>query len=466
MKPQPTHEEIPIQRHWFSSAGLNIVSSMSLDDLAEAGIPGRPDLSIEEIGAPVADEYTAQTTHVVSIGEVGAPWLEVRRGSDGYLARWPGALDVIIPNDGRRMLVHQRAPISDSVGRLLLCQGMSFVLPMHGREGLHASAVDIDGRAVVISGRSGRGKPTLATALCRKGGRLLSDDLTSVRLGEDGTPMVDVSSKRVWLMREVAANMFGENGTVDLNRLHKVAVGGDGVRPGTRAAPLGAVYLIGYRGGEPEISEPMHGKHALVGLLGALFNFVIRTPERLDLQFRIATEVCARAPVRTLKWEVGPETAERVADMIIEQLNAADASPPAAQPNDRAGRLHVVGDPKTNGHRDANGHHDAIVDPTVAALLGEDGAVGPGSVTSPERSRLIDELRRAGVQDVPEDDDELLLRTSQVAALLRSSDRTIRTWADAGKLSYIKTLGGRRLFPASAVMTVLRSMQGGSHKEG
>jgi excisionase family DNA binding protein len=81
-----------------------------------------------------------------------------------------------------------------------------------------------------------------------------------------------------------------------------------------------------------------------------------------------------------------------------------------------------------------------------------------------ERHRVFDALRAAGVTDLPDETyDEPLLRTAQVAALLRSSDRTIRTWADAGKLPYIKTLGGRRLFPASGVMSVLQSMR--AHRE-
>jgi excisionase family DNA binding protein len=61
--------------------------------------------------------------------------------------------------------------------------------------------------------------------------------------------------------------------------------------------------------------------------------------------------------------------------------------------------------------------------------------------------------------------DEPLLRTSQVAALLRTSDRTVRTWAELGKLHFIKTLGGRRLFPASAVMQVLNEMRGVPREE-
>lgn len=48
-------------------------------------------------------------------------------------------------------------------------------------ETLHASCVVKDGRAVLISGRSGSGKSDLALRLIDRGGSLVSDDYTIVR---------------------------------------------------------------------------------------------------------------------------------------------------------------------------------------------------------------------------------------------------------------------------------------------
>lgn len=45
-------------------------------------------------------------------------------------------------------------------------------------ETLHASCVTIDGRAVLIEGRSGTGKSDLALRLIDRGGMLVSDDYT------------------------------------------------------------------------------------------------------------------------------------------------------------------------------------------------------------------------------------------------------------------------------------------------
>jgi serine kinase of HPr protein (carbohydrate metabolism regulator) len=48
-------------------------------------------------------------------------------------------------------------------------------------ETLHASCVALDGRAVLISGRSGSGKSDLALRLIDRGGTLVSDDYTIVQ---------------------------------------------------------------------------------------------------------------------------------------------------------------------------------------------------------------------------------------------------------------------------------------------
>lgn len=53
--------------------------------------------------------------------------------------------------------------------------------PSLSSEVLHASCVAKDGRAILISGRSGAGKSDLALRLIDRGAKLVSDDYTVVR---------------------------------------------------------------------------------------------------------------------------------------------------------------------------------------------------------------------------------------------------------------------------------------------
>lgn len=51
---------------------------------------------------------------------------------------------------------------------------------LRGEMSLHASAVVIEGRALVFLGPSGAGKSTAAAILCQRSGRLLADDILAV----------------------------------------------------------------------------------------------------------------------------------------------------------------------------------------------------------------------------------------------------------------------------------------------
>jgi excisionase family DNA binding protein len=79
--------------------------------------------------------------------------------------------------------------------------------------------------------------------------------------------------------------------------------------------------------------------------------------------------------------------------------------------------------------------------------------------TSGTRERLIERLRRqAMAMQSGHRREDALLTTGEVAMLFRVSHRAVRCWADAGKLPYIRTLGGHRRFLASAVWEALRGV--------
>ena len=50
---------------------------------------------------------------------------------------------------------------------------------------------------------------------------------------------------------------------------------------------------------------------------------------------------------------------------------------------------------------------------------------------------------------------EELLTPSEVAAMFRVNPKTVTRWARAGRISYIKTLGGHRRFKASEIQQLL-----------
>jgi predicted site-specific integrase-resolvase len=54
--------------------------------------------------------------------------------------------------------------------------------------------------------------------------------------------------------------------------------------------------------------------------------------------------------------------------------------------------------------------------------------------------------------------DDVLLVRSQVAALFRVHPNTVTLWADAGKLTPLRTVGGQRRYRESEVRALLASI--------
>ena len=60
-------------------------------------------------------------------------------------------------------------------------------------------------------------------------------------------------------------------------------------------------------------------------------------------------------------------------------------------------------------------------------------------------------------------DDDALLTPSEVAAMFRVNPKTVTSWARAGKISAIRTLGGHRRFRASEIRQFLDKVE--EHQE-
>ena len=73
----------------------------------------------------------------------------------------------------------------------LALQGVVFaaLMSQRGKMVLHASAIELQGRAVILVGDKGQGKTTLGLKLLSMGGRLLSDDVTVLSF-ENGRAMI------------------------------------------------------------------------------------------------------------------------------------------------------------------------------------------------------------------------------------------------------------------------------------
>ncbi len=127
-----------------------------------------------------------------------APALEFERGGARYVAhrapdggwrlRFAETCDFVVSPDLMRVEVHQAPGVDPGLATVLTVGALcAFVLYLRGRLVLHASAVERDGVAIAFTGASGRGKSTTAALACAAGARLVTDDLLTVTLPDDGT---------------------------------------------------------------------------------------------------------------------------------------------------------------------------------------------------------------------------------------------------------------------------------------
>ncbi len=133
--------------------------------------------------------------------------------------------EFVIDEHGRRVLAARSQDILlDDVGELLLGQVFSCLLAQRGITCLHASVVELDGRALALVAASGGGKSTTALALLQRGAALLSDDIAALR-ERDGRFTVSIGTRRVRLRADAARTLVGSFAMLDPIWAHEPALG-------------------------------------------------------------------------------------------------------------------------------------------------------------------------------------------------------------------------------------------------
>lgn len=135
---------------------------------------------------------------------------------------------------------------------------------------LHATAVAMDGRGLLITGASGVGKSTLALALIGLGATLVSDDLTRLDAGPGGITLSCplpalrgvIEARGTGLLRARASDAAPLALVVDLDQTEK-----DRLPPRRSVSLLGCVIDLVYASKSPIFPIALmlhlrHGRHA------------------------------------------------------------------------------------------------------------------------------------------------------------------------------------------------------------
>ena len=244
--------------------------------------------------------------------------------SSEYL-RWPSLFEFVVSADGVEIAAQCLDTNQlESFQTYLLSWVVSCALLKQGYEPLHGTAVIVDGKAVALLGTSGQGKSTLAAAFLHAGYGVLTDDLLMIRR-MDGVFHAFPGPPRVKLFPDVA----------DRYQPHKLPLGPMNPDSDKIIVPLAGheTHAVGvpmrgfvvletpYFAG-PVVLDALSAHQSLLALIAATFNDRVRTPARLQRQFRASTEWARSLTVRRARY---PRTLDAVAcvrDAIVREVCA------------------------------------------------------------------------------------------------------------------------------------------------
>ncbi len=314
----------------YRAHGLTIASDRPLPGLARAPATSTPDLTLQFCAPPVkAADRSPWFERRYQTGD-GPPDLVATRLDGGRWLEFAYANGPTFVMDARASRVWASAassPDPDGVEDYLLGPILGIALRLRGALCLHASAVDVGGRALAFAGPAGAGKSTMAASFARAGFPVLADD-TITLIARASSWVVAPACPRIRLWPE-ALRALGmdtdpavarETGSDDVRyRLDLLANGLFAVDP----VPLAAIYVIEFDDGANQPSvDPISPAAALPLLAANTYAHRVLDRGHRAQEFQALADLLAAVPVRRLVRPPNLRELARVCDLILDDADA------------------------------------------------------------------------------------------------------------------------------------------------
>lgn len=262
-------------------------------------------------------------------------WVELAiREDDAVRVRWGRCFEILVAPDGRRVLCHNLSDLPLTAFEAYLANfAVSMALIQQGEEPVHATVVDIGGRAVGLLGLSGAGKSTLAAVLINRGGVLVTDDMLRVTFENDAA-FAHPGPYRIKLFREPADRYLATGlGLGFWNPFgNKLVFEPDSSGGGRSPRRLSALYQLRAPSSPSELDHPslqaLSGAELFKTILASSMNTAVRSPRRLERQFLFAERLAKTLPVFRLTYARNFDSIDSVAECILNSVaNRIDEAP-------------------------------------------------------------------------------------------------------------------------------------------
>jgi hypothetical protein len=205
---------------------------------------------------------------------------------------------------------------------------LGFVLRLRGTVCLHASAIAIDDRVVVLVGAAGAGKSTTAAAFARQGYPVLSDDVVPlIDLGDRFLVQSAYPRIRLWdssvqalygdaeaLPRLVPTHPTWDKRYLDLNQA--------GYQFQSAPLPLAAIYYINDRDDNPACPQiaPMTTQAQLITLVTNSYTNYLLDKQLRAQEFELLSRVVAQIPIRQLTPHTDIERLVETIELVVKDF--------------------------------------------------------------------------------------------------------------------------------------------------
>jgi len=324
--------------------GLLVASNRELAGLSLLDTDGRPDVVFHagllpadlEVDKLQETEPAYTSPYCLSSGE---PFSRMWRcpQSGLYYFRFVEGFAFVVDSVGETIWAQWSEPVTiEDITAFLVGRILAFVLHLRGHACLHASAVAVNGGAVLFAGDPGMGKSSTAAAFAKRGYPVLTDDVSAIRREEDGRIVMVPGVPRLCLCPDSVEFLYGPGPAERFPLLHpeedKRVVRLDNA-PGkfqTAPLPLEAIYLLAPRTADPAAPriEGVAGADRLIRLLYTGFMNLTLGREQMAHEFPILGEIARTVPIQKLVPSNDPKKLGRLCELVVNDVRGA--APPLA----------------------------------------------------------------------------------------------------------------------------------------
>jgi hypothetical protein len=253
--------------------------------------------------------------------------------AEGFELSYSDGARFVVDGAVRRVWGTYQPPLTaDDMATYFLGPVLGFLLRWRNITCLHASGVEIGGRAVCFCGDAGYGKSTTAAALALRGLPVLAEDIVALEEGRGEFHAVP-GYPRVCLWPESVSMLLGRADA--LPQLTPVwekcylELDGQRAKFSQTKLPLGVVYLFAPRSSDesaPRI-EKLSPREALLELVqNTYMNWVLGRQQRAN-EFDTLSRLVQQVPVRRIVPHAEPEKIAGLCELILQDAPAVLSSP-------------------------------------------------------------------------------------------------------------------------------------------